>query len=305
MSIADSVYLLSASPEQLEAALDMVAKRGVTVRRIDSAYRLAAEFGSRPADVVVLDLQGFRHQDLSLLLVLREMRREVGIVVLAEIEQRDLAAMALAKGADLYLFKPLHGPELVEAIDRALMRRRLAEAEKGGVARLQTLSEFALGVAHEVNNPLTTISGWLQMLSADRASDEQLVNILHTMKEEADRIAEVVRQLLIFAQQGPPHAERVDMGRVVSELSRLHSERCKEDGIELVADIAGDLPAVSGDEAQLRQACDVILSQAETALNGHGRIEITCRPKAEGVEIVAPAWACACRARSFAATAGE
>jgi len=284
--MARSLYLLSASPEHLQPALDLLRKQGVSVQRVEGAFRLAAEFGSKPADVVVIDLEGLRRQDLDLLAVLRERRPEVGVVILAEPEQHDLAGLALCRGADLYLLKPVQGLELVEAVDRALMRRRLAEAEQGGTARLQTLSEFALGVAHEVNNPLTTISGWLQMLSADRASDEQLVSILRTMKEEADRIAEVVRQLLVFAQQGPPRMAPVDLGGLLAELGRVYGARCKEKGIEVVTHISPDLPPVAGDEAQLRQACDVILSQAEAALDGGGRIEVTCRPAAEGVEVV-------------------
>ena len=256
------------------------------MRHAEGGYRLVAKFSSEPADVVLLDVAGLRQQDLDIINVLREIRPDVGIVALAERDQRDLAADALCAGADLYLLKPTYVKELLAAIDRAAMRRRPAGAGPPDTAASEGLSKLARGVAHEINNPLTTISGWLQMLTKDRAEDQQLADTLKSMKEESDRIAEVVRHLLAFAQQTPPKKEPVEMEQMLKDLVRLHSSRCWSKGVEFVADIPSKLPSVVGDAQQLRLACDGILVDAEESLDSSGRIEMSCRPSGSGIEIV-------------------
>jgi len=287
MNELKNVLVLSSSPERLEQPLQGLSARGVAVKTIEGAYRLVAVFAEEPADGVIVDLAGLRRQDIELIRVLREIRSEVGIVALAESEQRDLAADALCAGADLYLMKPIYGPELLAAIDRAGLRRRLApSAEPGAGADAESISKLALGVAHEVNNPLTTISGWLQVLASDHAADEKLVGVLQSMKEEADRIAEIVRQLLLFAQQRPPKTGPVDIGRLVADLSGAYAPRLSARGVQVDVNLEPNLPLVAGDEGQLRQACDAILAEAQAGLERTNRLDITCARRDNGVAVV-------------------
>ena len=286
MRTPKSALILTSSPSPLQPALDLLTERGVSVSCVEGPYRFTAAFVSEPTDVAILDIEDFRRRDLELLTVLREFRPNVGIILLMDAEQRELAGEALCAGADVYLLKPIQGPELIAATERATLRQQLADTERTRSARAEVVSRLALGVAHEINNPLTTISGWIQMLSADRADDPKLAEILRSIKEDADRIAAVVRQLQVFAQKGPPSTEEVDIARVIAELHRLHVQKCKSKGIDLRAEVAPNLPSSVGDEAQLRQAFDVILAQAEAALTEGGKIQITGRSTTNGIKIV-------------------
>jgi len=286
MKVPKSLLVLSDALEDIQSTLDELTAQGTEVRNVVGAYQFVAAFASAPADVVILDLEGFRERELELPAILREIHPNVGVVVLANQDQREFAGRALCAGADLYLMKPVAGPELLEAVDRATLRQHVASAEPSGGLRAEVLSSLALGIAHEINNPLATVSGWLQMLEADRTDDEKLVELLRSMRGDADRIATVVRELQVFAQQGPPRRDDVDMAQIIAELERLYAVRCKTKGIELSADVAPDLPAVAGDEAQLRRACEVILAQSESALDSGGRIRIACRAEDQGVSIV-------------------
>ena len=147
-------------------------------------------------------------------------------------------------------------------------------------------SRFAAGIAEKINTPLAVVSGWLQLLGHDYASDPSLVDKLHLMKEEADRIADTTRQLLAFAAQTPPRSDRVDLSQLLAELGRLYAARCRDKGVLVATDIPNDLPPVLGDENQLRQALDAILQHNEAALTERCKLEIVSRPKADGVEIV-------------------
>ena len=286
MNSIQSVLILGALPEHLNQALAKLSEQGAAVRHVDGAYRLVASFATEPSDVTIIDLADLRQHDLEIIKVLRDINPHVGMVVLMDRDQHDLAANALCGGADLYLLKPITGPEFLAAVERASVRQRMAQTTDTPVVRPEALYDLARGVAHEINNPLTTISGWLQVLMNDHAQDEGLVNVLNSMKEEVDRIAEVVRQLLIFAQHGPPRRTAINLQEILDELGRFYSAKCHAKGAAFTAEIAPDLPVVPGDQRQIRQAFDTILAESTEAINGNGRIEVTCKPKDGGVEVV-------------------
>ena len=287
MSDSRDLLILSAAAKELEPAVSPLVSQGASARYVAGAYRFVAAFAAQPADIAVLDLEGLERRDLEILRVIREIRPEVGIVALVALEQRALASATLGEGADLYLLKPVAAAELQAAIDRSeRMRRAPAEPEGRREGGEGGALELALAVAHEINNPLTTISGWLQMLSEDREDDEQLAGVLASLREETDRIAEAVSQLLLFAQQEPPHREPMDLKHVIEQLSRAHSADCEEKGIHFITHISRQLPAVTADEKQILHACEGIVLDAEAALGRGGHIEVSCRPSNGGVEIL-------------------
>ena len=287
MNAPRSILILTSAMEQIDPALAHLTARGVATRHAEGAYRFVATFASEPAEVVILDLEGLDRKDLEILQVIREIRRDVGIVALVGMEQRALAAASLGEGAHIYLLKPLVANELLEAVDRAERLRQVREPEEAGEeACTESIRELALSVAHEVNNPLTTVSGWLQMLAEDRADDPQLAGVLGSLKQESDRIADAVSQLLLFAQEEPPSSEPTDVGRVIADMSQRHFRDCEERGIHLVTHIAHRLPQVQGNQEQIREACEAILADAEASMEDGGRIELTCQPEGGGISIV-------------------
>jgi signal transduction histidine kinase len=177
-----------------------------------------------------------------------------------------------------------------EAPDVAMMNaggfRMPADAEGGTMRRAEEFSRFAAGVAAKINTPLAVVSGWLQLLGHDNASNFALADKLGLMKREADRIAETTSQLLAFAVQAPPRNELVDAAWLLAELARVSSARCRKKGVRVSTDIASNLPAVAGDEDQLRQALDALAQHSEAALSEGCTLEIILRRAANGVETV-------------------
>ncbi len=175
-----------------------------------------------------------------------------------------------------------------EAPDVAMMDasgfRMPAEAESGAAERPGDLSRFAAGVAAEINTPLAVVSGWLQLLENDNTSNFPVADKLRLIKQEADRIAETTRRLLAFAVQPPPRNERVDAARLLGELARASSARCRRKGVRVTTDVASNLPPVCGDEEQLRQALDALAQHSEAALSQGCTLEIIARPAADGFE---------------------
>lgn len=270
-------------------AREVFAAAGTNVRIFENPFQLAAGFAAEPAGAVILDIERLSHGVPELVESLRGQSAAVGIVVLFTAEQRDVAGAALCRGADLLLLKPASCAEIVAAVTKAAQQSAggaegIASAVGAGMEP-DALMRFALGVAHEVNNPLATISGWLQMLIADSAGDANLAERLKSINEEADRIAEVVRQLLTVAQQTPPHAEKVHLGRLLDELKRFHNPTGEADGVAIETEIASGLSPVRGDSAQIRLACDTLFAEIRASLNGYGSVHVACKEVDECVEI--------------------
>jgi signal transduction histidine kinase len=161
-----------------------------------------------------------------------------------------------------------------------------AAVARGASRRAEDFSRFAAGVAARINTPLAIVSGWLQLLGNDHAANSALADKLRLIKAEADCIAETTSQLLAFAVQAAPRHERVDAGRLLSELASVCALRCRKKGVRVSTDIAANAPAVSGDEDQLRQALDALAQHSETALHQGCTLEIILRPTPNGVEAV-------------------
>jgi len=290
MALPKNVILLATQLDEYSLVLASFAANDVRARCVGDPFHLVSAFSDDPAETVILDIEQCPERLPQLIGTLRERNAEVAVIIIFSAQQRDLAAEAFCKGADILLLKPVSCAEVIAALERTCKRARppeepAQESAPAKQAEADVLARFALGVAHEINNPLTTISGWLQMLIADSAGDKKLVEMLKSVNEEANRIADIVRQLLTVAQLRPPHTEKVHVAKLLDELKRFHQRKLKGDGIAVEAEIPPKLAPVRGDFAQLRQACDTILSEARASLNGTGAIHIACRDLGDYVEI--------------------
>lgn len=279
------LLVISRTPAHFAGLEEALAKQHISVEVSEGLFNGLALAMAEPREALILDLEGIPSGSLELIEAARRHRPEMGVIAVAHPSLRQTAADALARGADLYLLKPILADELLLALQRVETRRELEQLKERQSECLQPLARMALGVAHEVNNPLTTISGWLQMLADDRASDLQLSGVLRSMKEEADRIADVVRQLLLFAQQQPPRREPVALADIVNEAMRLRGPSDDHPEYRIDADLPEKLPVVLGDGDQLREAFRLIIGQAESVMNGDGAITIAARPGDRGVEL--------------------
>ena len=147
-------------------------------------------------------------------------------------------------------------------------REALADPE-----RLGPIGDFAAGVAHELNSPLTAIAGYAQMLPS--LPEEQRGEALGTIEREALRLGRIVQNLLYFARQQPPRSERVDLNGLLRRIAEVRGEELSSGGVQLDLRL-GTVPSVRGDEYQLEQVFLNLVSNAEAALRpGGGRVAVT------------------------------
>jgi len=271
-----TVLLLCRDPGPFLPALDALKAEGLRIRCANNVYRAVADFAREPADVAIVELDGLEGSEFECIGIFRELNREVYILAVFSPAYRHKAAEAVKLGADSCLPEPFYPVELT-SIAKHLVQRAAGsrEAHRDYREHLAALARLAKGIAHEVNNPLTTLSGWLEMMESDGTLTAEERERVASMREEAHRIAKVVQRLVAFAQEPLEGGSPVDVNAVLAELLEEMSKRAKGTRVEARLQAAGAV--VWGDESLLRQACKALLDEAMAALGGGGTLSVQTR----------------------------
>jgi PAS domain S-box-containing protein len=162
--------------------------------------------------------------------------------------------------------------------------RRMAEQLRQS-EKLAALGELVAGVAHEVNNPLTGISAFAQLLLEDELNGEQKESVT-LMKREADRAVSVIRDLLAFARKTGPRSVSVDMNDLLEQTLRLRAYGMRSTGVAVESDLDPALARVRGDDRQLQQVLLNLIVNAEHAMASTPVRQLGVRTRNEGSRVV-------------------
>jgi len=138
--------------------------------------------------------------------------------------------------------------------------------------RLAAVGELVAGVAHEVNNPLSSISAFAQLLLRDTTMTPSQRESLEVIRAETMRASQVVKDLLAFARRSEPQSAPLDLNGVVGRTLRMRQYQFNEASVRVEAELAADLPSVIGDARQLQQVCLNLLTNAVQAMSPGGGV---------------------------------
>jgi PAS domain S-box-containing protein len=154
---------------------------------------------------------------------------------------------------------------LYEETTRAYDDLRRTQAQLLQSEKMSAIGQLIAGVAHELNNPLTAILGYAQLLESE-ALDERSLDFVHKLLKQAQRTHRLVQNLLSFARQRTPQKIPVDIRRVVDDTLSLREYDFKRGNITVQREIAEELPAVTADPHQLEQVFLNITNNAVDAM---------------------------------------
>jgi len=152
-------------------------------------------------------------------------------------------------------------------------------------AYLNMLSSVTEDVGHEVNNALTTITGWTEMLLTDCPKDHPDRQPLETIDHEVARIKEIAQSLVEFGKEPSSEAEPVcvnDVVRTVVAFLRIHAQRTS---VALETDLLPAVCLVEANAGKLKQAFLNVMLNALRAMAGGGELRVTTCLSADGKEI--------------------
>jgi signal transduction histidine kinase len=161
--------------------------------------------------------------------------------------------------------------DLGVAIERTHLQRELIRTEK-----LAGIGQLVAGMAHELNNPLTAVLGYAEMM-AELSNDSQVRQQANVIQRESLRMKRIIDNLVRFAKQDKGERKLMSVNEALEDTLKLWNPQARNRDVELHLDIEKDLPLVHFDETQLKQVLLNLLSNAFDAIEGAATKRISVR----------------------------
>ena len=180
----------------------------------------------------------------------------------------DAREIALVQATAYQIGLALDNARLYQETLRQLEELKRAQAQLIHAEKLSAVGELASGVAHEINNPLTTILGQAHLLLTNPEVTAHVNERLTIVAEEASRAARIVQNLLLFARQYKPERRPCSLVDQARRVLDLKAYQLKQDDIRVVTEFTQS-PYVLGDENQLQQVLLNLLQNAHYVMARH------------------------------------
>jgi signal transduction histidine kinase/ActR/RegA family two-component response regulator len=171
--------------------------------------------------------------------------------------------------------------DITERRQEQAERERL-EARARLASHLASIGEMASGIAHEINNPLTAVIGYSQLLGA-AALPEDAREAVRQILQGSTRVAGIVQRLLTFARQRKPHRAPVDMNEVIQSTLALRDYALRTSNIHVTTRLDPSLPHTVADGQQMQQVLLNLIVNAEAAMSSpHRKGELLLASERQG-----------------------
>ncbi len=155
------------------------------------------------------------------------------------------------------------------------LENRLYQSEK-----MAAIGQLVAQIAHEINNPLSTLQFSLQILRRMGPKDPEFIEEIDDMEEEIKRIARIVDQLLSFSRPQSKRKRQASLKRVLrNKMIQLLFKNLRERGVEIEVDLVDPLPMVRVYSDQMLQVFINLLKNAADSIKDHGKITIRAEAK--------------------------
>ncbi|TGM01139.1 hybrid sensor histidine kinase/response regulator [Leptospira barantonii] len=280
--IQRKVYIICIedNPNDLGLMIRQISASGLdfSYKQIQTKEELVQEFKTSEPDIILSDFSLPSFDGMEALHLAQKYHPKVPFLFVSGWLGEEAAIEALKQGATDYISKNKI-TKLMFSVDRALKeydeRNLLEEAERENEAlksqllqaqKLEAISLLATGVAHEINNPLTIMINYAQLILA-QSKDDSILKYASNILDEGERIGKITKDLLKLSRHEKLILSLVNFGEIIQKTVSLCEQLFKKDLIQIESDMPDSLPAIRCVPQQIQQVVLNLLNNARDALN--------------------------------------
>jgi two-component system, NtrC family, sensor kinase len=261
ISVEDITRLGQSSPKVGKNSYRVPSGDISATRFMPSERRYPAHANWQQGDELLVPLQSHRGQT-------------VGCFLLDEPKELDRIT------SDELIKIELLAADLAVAVDRTSMQKQLVQREK-----LVGIGQLVAGVAHELNNPLTAVLGYTELMG-DYALQPEVARDLSIVRREANRMKRIIENLLRFSRQSRTETTSTELPAVLQDVLALREYDLNGKGIKLSTSLPEQLPVISIDQSQLKIVLSNLIGNAIDAVQNAERKQIEIEVRSLGEKVV-------------------
>jgi len=267
-------------------ALWLILRNEFDVKELENGVKAAEEIRQgTDFDVVSLDLNMPGMSGIETLQAIKQHNPTIEVLLVTAYSDVEAAKQALKLGAYDYIDKPINKEVYRQAIRKGVQRRYKAlESEKAveqlefvkaqlvHSEKLSAIGELLAGVVHEINNPLTGIIGYSELLLMGKYTPEKTEKYVGNIQKAAKLCQTIVQKLLTFSRKQEPKRETVQINNILENTIELLQHEIKINNVHVVKQFGENLPDTTADFYQLQQVFLNIINNAIQAMTEQTRM---------------------------------
>jgi len=173
-----------------------------------------------------------------------------------------------------------------QELERTPLKQEYVPAALEKAERLAAMGKLAAGLIHEIRNPLTSVRGFIQLLSEKKSAGDQEREYLDVVLSEIDRVNEIIRNFLFLARSGEFRPVKTDLDRLIREILLVVENQAALKGIEIIYKHEPGTPEIQADPEQIKQVMLNLIQNAFQAMPFGGKLTISLYPEPSGNQVI-------------------
>jgi len=278
---SDRKYEVVASLENTDNVLTFTGSFSEEIIRElfeESGKKAIVSYRSDPESQTLLPDE-LKHYENLCIMWITERNQLIGFLLIADIQKEEITEddIRLLSIIVNNFSVAMENIRLYKNLMVQMQKLKEAQEQLVQAAKLAAIGELAANIAHEINNPLTTILGYTELLK-EEDDMEGIKNDLKIIESESLRAREIVQQLLEFSRRRPLKIEPVNIDELLDDIKKLVLPNMREKQIKLIEE-KSHIPVIEGDRNQLKQVFLNLINNALQAMQKEGTLKIVTGEK--------------------------